>query len=91
LHIRWNWLSVCAIFRASPDCSVVICDKLSITNRNRLQKQMSVYLRVDTSNQLDTDEACELSYAVCGTKVHNENDMRIPVKCAIGNLHMSAG
>ena len=47
--------------------------RLVQTSDNRTQSvNLSDHVRVDTSNQLDTDEDCKQSYSACDTKVHVE-------------------
>jgi len=51
--------------------------RLVQTSDNRTQSvYLSDHVRVDTSNQLDTDEDCKQSYSACDTEVHVESDQQ---------------
>jgi len=50
------------------------------TSDNRTQSvYLSDHVRVDTSNQLDTDEDCKQSYSACNTEVHVESDQNMHI------------
>ena len=57
--------------------------RLVQTSDNRTQSvYLSDHVRVDTSNQLDTDEDCKPSYSACDTDVHVESGEDC-VKCTV--------
>ena len=52
--------------------------RLVQTSDNRTQSvYLSDHVRVDTSNQLDTDDDCEPSYSACDTKLHVESEQHM--------------
>jgi len=51
--------------------------RLVQTSDNRTQSvYLSDHARVDTSNQLDTDEDCKQSYSACDTEMQDESGQR---------------
>jgi len=49
--------------------------RLIQTSDSRTQSvYLSDHVRVDTSNQLDTDDDCKQSYSACDTEMHVETD-----------------
>jgi len=42
------------------------------------------YARVDTGNQLDTDDDCKQSYSACDTELHANSDLH-PFACEVGD------
>ena len=51
--------------------------RLIQTSDSRTQSVcLSGHVRVDTSNQLDTDDDCKQSYSACDAEMHAESDHR---------------